>query len=403
MTEALRSVEQFKASAGPEVEFLLCCARLDLPEKGRRRIQELLAGTLDWTVVMALAQRHGLRPLLYRHLNMLGPAAIPRAMFAELWANYESNARRNQAMARALLDVLRRLNKCGIAAIPYKGPSLAEDVYGDLALREFGDLDILLRPRDVLPAQRVLQAHGYVLEYDLKPEVEAAFLRSHLNYHLVLFHDVGPVMVELHWKTDADFPVEPRDDERWWANLGTASLCGETIRCFTREELLLILFLHGTKHAWSSLGWLVDVAELVRRHPDIEWDWITGKAERLSCQLRLGVGLCLANHLLEMPLPHKIKSKIEGLPRVRRLAAEILSMLFNASFDEMNAFERLRFNLSLYDRSWQKITHGTSVVLEPSLLEWSRWPLPRYLHGVYLPLRFARLLAKYVGQAIDRR
>ena len=31
------------------------------------------------------------------------------------------------------------------------------------------------------------------------------------------------------------------------------------------RELLLILCLHGTKHFWSSLGWLVDVAELIRR------------------------------------------------------------------------------------------------------------------------------------------
>jgi putative nucleotidyltransferase-like protein len=95
-------------------------------------------------------------------------------------------------------------------------------------------------------------------------------------------------MVELHWKTDADLPVEPETDNQWWVNLGFASLGGGRIRCFATEELLLILCLHGAKHAWGSLGWLVDVAELIRQNPNLERKWIIRKAAQLKCKRKAG-------------------------------------------------------------------------------------------------------------------
>ena len=151
-------------------------------------------------------------PMLYRHLNALAPAAVPKAVFVEIWGRHESKSLRNQAMANELLNILQLLDANGIPAIAYKGPALAAAVYGDVALRDFGDLDILLRRQDVLPAKTLLQARGYVSQYDLKPAVEAAFLRSSMQYHLVVLHGASDVMVELHWKTDPDFPVEPTAD-----------------------------------------------------------------------------------------------------------------------------------------------------------------------------------------------
>lgn len=356
----------------------------------------LLLGTeLDWVYLLNLASRHGLLPLLYRHLNALAPAAIPKAIYIELWARYEITSRRNQAMARELLNILQMLDANGIPAIAYKGPSLAAAVYGDLALREFGDLDILLRLQDVLPAKRLLQSHGYVAEYELKPAVEAAFLHSSMQYHLVMGLGTRAILVELHWKTDADFPVEPGDDIQWWANLGFACLGETKIRCFATEELLLILCLHGSKHAWGSLGWLVDVAELIRQHPDLEWEWIIGRAAQLKCERRLALGLYLADYLLDTPLPEKIRNKFEGAAEVRKLANKILETLFHLGPNEMSSFGWLRFNLSLYERPRQKFTHCINVVLAPSLIEWSHWPLPRALFFLYLPLRAIRLVKKY--------
>jgi len=389
------SVDNFKVKLRPEIELLLCCARLCLSSAERDRIVLLLRSELDWAYLLNLASGHGLLPLLYRHLNALASAAIPKAVFMELWGRYESNARRNQAMAQELLNILQMLDANGIPAIAYKGPSLAATVYGDLALREFGDLDILLRRQDVVSAKGLLQARGYVLEYELKPAVEAAFLRSSMQYHLVLVDKPRAIMVELHWRTDADFAVESATDNQWWANLGYGRLGEEKIRCFSTEELLLILCLHGSKHAWGCLGWLVDVAELVRQHPHLDWEWITSKAAQLECERRLTLGLYLAYRLLDTPLPEKILKTFEGAAEARKLADTILGTLFLARSDALTSFAWLRFNLSLYERPRQKFKHCINVVLAPSLVEWSTWPLPRALFFLYLPLRVIRLIRKY--------
>ena len=383
---------------GPEAELLLCCARLDLPQAKRDRALALLQSELDWAYLINLASGHGLLPLLYRHLDALAATALPRDIIAALWAHYEGNARRNRAMADELLFVLRTLDAHGIPAIAFKGPALAAAVYGDLALREFGDLDILLRLKDVLPAGRLLQEHGYVLEYDLKPDVEAAFLRSRLNYHLVLMHAHRPVTLELHWKTDTDFPVEPVADDQWWAKLESADLDGEKIRCFNSEELLLILCLHGSKHGWCSLGWLVDVAELIRQHPDLDWDWIMDRSAQLRCERRLAVGLHLVSQLLDAPLPEKIGKEPKGAVSARKLADRILGMLFNPESRGWYSMGSIFLRLSLVEeRPWRQCLLLKDAIFAPTLIEWSRWPLPRPLFFLYLPLRILRLIAKYAG------
>ena len=389
------SVEAFKASLRPEAELLLLCARLALRPAERERILQLLESDLDWACLLELAARHGLRPLLYRHLNALAPAAVPKAIFVELWSGYERACRRNQAMAQELLRILNVLDSNAIAAIPYKGPALAASVYGDPALREYGDLDILLRLEDVIAAKALLLAQGYRPKYALEPAVEAAFLRSNLQYHLVLVHGASSITVELHWMTDPAYPVERAADAQWWANLDIANLGQGKVRSFSVTELLLILCLHGSKHYWTSLGWLVDVAELMRQHPDTDWDWILSKANALACERRLALGLHLAQRLLDAPLPQAVQRRIAAVHALDELTAMTIGTLFTPEFHEWNTVASLRLNLKLYERPRQKLDHLLNVVFAPSLPEWSRWPLPRAFHFLYLPLRLIRLLGKY--------
>lgn len=394
--------EDFRAKLRPEAELLLCCARLELQPGERRRILRLLESEPDWAYLLDLASRHGLRPLLYRHLNAVAAATLPKAVFAGMWGWYESNSRRNQAMAAELLRILALLDANGIPALPYKGPALAASIYGDTALREFNDLDLLLRQQDVLPARALLRALGYQPKYALKPAVEAAFLRSTGQYHLVLLHDRSAVMLELHWATDPDYPVEAIGDQQWWARPGAAMLGGEEVRCFAPDELLLVLCLHGSRHHWASLGWLVDVAELLRQHPRIDWDWIMRAAQGLSCERRLALSLHLAHRLLDAPLPAQIRGLIAADANSLRLAADMAAALFDPEFREMNAFARLALNLRLYQRRRQQLRHCVHNLLAPSLVEWSQWPLPRPLFFLYVPMRLLRLAKKYGSMMLAR-
>jgi hypothetical protein len=381
----------------PEARLLLCCARTALADEDREELGQLLRLELDWTRVLRLGARHGLRPLLHRHLDQA--EGVPKAARVELWAEAETIARRNREMVRELLRILAVLESLGIRAVAYKGPTLALAAYGELGLREFGDLDLLLRREDVLAAKRALCTSGYLPEFPLTPVVEAAFLDSGAQYHLVIRSECGRFLVELHWRTDPDFPVERLDDERWWERTGSMVMNGAAVRVLAPDELLMVLCLHGSKHHWASLGWLVDVAELLRRVPEPDWRALGERSEALGCTRRLGVGLALCESLLGLRLPEAARRIAQG-PGIKNLAESLASGLFHVAAPEPSVDQALRMSLALFERTDHRIRHCVRTVFSPSLVEWSAWPLPRSLFFLYPPLRIARLSSKYLRRAL---
>lgn len=384
-----------------QAEILLRCARAVLDAGSRERIAALVAAGIDWKALLVAAETHGMLPLLHRHLGAAPAGEIPRAAQVEMLARHEATARDNRAMADELASVLGALGGAAVAAIAYKGPALAFALYGDIALRDFCDLDILIRPRDVLRAKAALVALGYAPEYPLEAGVEGAFLRAPSQYHLGM-HGPRDTVVELHWKTDADFPIE-RDDDAWWASLAPARLEERTVRAFAARELLLVLCLHGTKHGWERLAWLADVAEIIRQASSVDWDWIFERAAALGCGRRLALGLHLAHVLLDAPLPEAVQRDVETYPGVAAIAREIRARLFTSDNVFREGPRALRFNLALYERKRDRLAHVYNTLLAPSLVEWTRWPLPRALYFLYPPLRLARLALKYSRRALGQR
>jgi len=384
-------------SSRPEVELLLSCARLELSNGQRERIGQLLADKLDWTYLLALAERHGLRPLLFRHLDATGPNSLPRSVQIKLWTAHEQRAQYNRTMAIELVSIMRTLEALNIPAIPYKGPVLAHCIYGDIAMREFGDLDLLLRPSDIVRAKEALAASGYQPKYPLASSVETAFLASPANYHWMLLNDDRSILLELHWKTSAEFQVEPSQDAHWWNTLPTTRFLDQDVRRFPPSELLLILCLHGAKHYWANLGWLVDVAELIGKHDSIDWPWIFRRAETLRASRRLAVGLHLLVQLLDVELPSVVTDWLKTQVKAADIARSNLDGLFLAEAPELDGWQRLRMNFALYETWTQRMHHARDVMLNPGLIEWSRWPLPRSLFFLYLPLRVFSLFRKYAA------
>jgi hypothetical protein len=202
-------------------------------------------------------------------------------------------------------------------------------------------------------------------------------------------------MVELHWKTDPDYPVERVDDEGWWATLPMASVEGQAFRRFPDEELLLVLCLHATRHHGHRLGWIAEIAELIRRQPALDWHAITRRADALGASRRLHVALVLASEQLGAPVPSPVLKETRQDPAVGILVDQIAARLFRTGVGELTSADRLGMSLRFYQRASERFKHLLDVAFSPSLHEWSRWPLPRPLFALYLPLRLLRLAGKY--------
>lgn len=371
----------------PELELLLSCARAELRPHDAPRIRELLP-IVDEGLLLGLAERHGLGPLAYWHLSQHAPEA---AFLAALKPRFDENARRSLRLTSELLRLLRSLRDHGVPALPYKGPLLAEELYGNLALREFCDLDLLLRPADIPAARDLLLEMGYEPAIEVPPEREAEYLRSGCE---LAFAAPGGVAVELHWQ------IAPRqfsldlDLEAMWQRLRTARIAEEEVSALAAEDQLLVLAVHGVKHLWSRLQWLVDVAESLRRH-DLDWAALQERAQALGARRVLHLALLLAHDLLDAPVPAAVRQAVAADRELPALAALVRQHLAGSGDPEGRELARHRFILRTRERRRDRARYLLRYAFIPGVQDWMALRLPAPLAPLYPVVRLVRLFRKF--------
>jgi len=165
----------------PEHRLLLACARVCSDSDRRDLIHSCLGEQIDWEYLLQAAGRHMMNSLLYWHLNATCRDAVPQAIMERLHDHFLKSAKSNLLLTAELLRILELFENNVIPAIPFKGPVLALTLYEDPALREFGDLDILVQKDNVFRALKLLPALGYLKIPDYSPAVEAQIIKR--EYH----------------------------------------------------------------------------------------------------------------------------------------------------------------------------------------------------------------------------
>lgn len=384
----------------PEHELLLCCARTQLAPETAERICALAGRQLDWEYLFQLASRHKLSPLLCWQLKTVAAELIPPSVHEQLRTWLSATSRRNLQLAAELLQLLQLFHEHDISAIPYKGAVLAETVYGNLALREFVDLDVLVRKRDVLAARDLLIARGYQPFVQLDASQENAYLDYQCEH--VLSDERRDLMVEIQWRVVPDYFSFPFDYEGLWRRIETATLCQRPIVTLSPEDTLLLLCVHGSKHLWARLGWICDVAEAVRHfQPRLNWPLLEQRAMHSGSQRMLYLGLFLAHDLLQAELPPEVRQQVCADVALKSLAQQVYARLWTKAEEQdeaANFFEHSFFHLKAKERWRDRLRFCFRVLSTATIEDWS----PK--NGGRLPAfsvharRFVRLGRKYLPQ-----
>lgn len=392
----------------PEIQLLLCCARTRKDPGVAARIEVLLQEDVDWGRLLQMARRHAMVPLLYWHLGDAPPGSVPEAHLSEMRASFLTNTMRNLELTRELLRVVKAFESQGVPIVPYKGPVLTASVYGNLALRRFVDLDVLVHKHDIPRAKRLLSSLGYLQQDELSEVQEAAFLHADCEYHFAP-NGEDRDLVELHWQ------ITPRtfsfllDVESLWERLEEASLGGAAVPTLSAEDLLLILCAHGCAEFWHQLRLICDVAELVQAREALDWDALVHRAGAVGSRRMLLLGLFLANDLLDAPLPPEILRIVRQDEAVEELSRQVYGWLFQSrnlprglsERGEDNTFSR--FHLAVRERLRDKVRYCARVAMTPNPADWADLSLPTPLWPLYYVLRPLRLTGKYAHQAAHRR
>jgi hypothetical protein len=209
---------------------------------------------VDWSHVTAIAVHQRVYPRAFAQLSRL----LPPEQRSGLHAQLTRNARAALANTARTAAVVRLLEEAGVASIVLKGPLLARQLYGDLAARVAGDVDVLVPESTLLTAARALADAGYRHPTPITPE---SLRRLRKAEHDVAFvHPADEILVELHADIAQPHYGYRPDLAAWWAARRPADIGGATVSVLSPEHAYLLSALHAAKHRWNRLDLVMDLA-----------------------------------------------------------------------------------------------------------------------------------------------
>jgi len=383
-------------SLPPQIELLSCAARPSIDAARASRLRQLAGAISDWEAVRMAATRHCLAPLLSMHLEAYCTGDVPPAVLSALRRDFHDSAERGLQLAADLLEVLDAFRAAGLEVIPYKGPVLAAQAYGRLALRQYLDLDIILRQRDLPRAYAPLVALGYVPELPL----EIAASPRHIPGQYLFNRKGSGTILELHTERTLRYFPEPLDLDALAARLVPVSVANHPVLTFAPADALPILCVHGSKHFWERLGWIADIAALASA-AEVDWEQTFQLARQLGAERMLRLGLYLAAELLKAPLPEPVLRRVREDAVVVQLAAQVCERLISADFSPPGVARRLWFRVHMRGNAWQGLAYSLRLATAPTEEDWAQARLAGPLAPFYSVLRPFRLLRKY-GVGLSR-
>ncbi|MBD2627207.1 nucleotidyltransferase domain-containing protein [Trichormus variabilis] len=399
------TVQSALVETSPEIEVLLCCASTQIESETAEHIRSILSENINWGKLIEMAQHQKVLPLLYSSLSSKFSEVVPKAILNKLRMEFLTQTRRSLLLSGELVKLLNLFAAEKISALPFKGPVLAASAYGNLSLRQFSDLDILVHPQDVEKAKQVFLSQGYsqkIERIEVTEAQKAAFVRSQSIYKLVreaaypFIHPETELVVELHWGIMPKYFSFPIDSEALWQDLESVNIAGANVPNLSPENTLLMLAGHGTKDCWTNLARICDVAELIRSHPQLNWHKLIETARVKGGERILFLALTLARNILGTTVPDEVWQRIQTDPKVSLLAVEVSQNLFQKTDGSFQDGRVTRFHLSVRERLQDKILYFLRLVTTPTTSDWLILPLTEFPAFIYYLLRPIRLVREQV-------
>lgn len=384
--------------SNPEQNIILCIARRELGADQRARLRQLLQQSLNWDYLFATAQAHGLLPLLHKHLSKFADI-IPGHFLSRLKRESVANSQTVLHLIGKQLRVYRLFKEHGIPVVIFKGPLLAEMAYGEISLRQAGDIDLLISRRNFDHARSLLESLGYAMY----PQLTTAQLTSHLNNHceIQFMRDDWFTVVDLHWNLAPRSFVFRVEIDEVMSRLQSVCLAGTFVETFSAEDSMLYQSMHGAKHLWRRLEWITALAETLRSSPEIDWEVLLDRAARAHATRMLGLGLRLIEQFSDVPIPSHVLKTIESDGSMQLMSQNIREQLFT-TYGAADSTETNLYNLRIMDRKRDAIFSAVRAIFVPTLPDWQAVALPAPLHSLYYALRPLRLSKAY-GASLLRR
>ena len=355
---------------------------------------------LDWSYIFSQAIQHRTVPLLQYFLKKHRKFHIPEEISTSVDQYVLRQTLANIFQTNELLRILSRFEAEKIPAIPFKGPSLGVLLYNQLAMRAFGDLDILIQRQDFYKVKHLLSEMGYLPFRKLSTKKEAAFLATQMGYEFI--REDKRCVIEIHWSLLNRIHSFEIPENELWGSISTLEIQGKLVPKLDDKHLFIYLCAHGTKSFWARLRWISDIAELISQKsidPDASswWSSLLELADRYNGKRMVHLGTYLAHKLLNAPVPAHIIDSATRDRNVLFLFNRVVNALFEPADKKKSVLRPISFHLQMRERLKDKqpyLRHVFRLWTQPNEKDEAFFRLPMQLNFLYVLIKPFRILSQ---------
>ena len=389
-----------------ELLFLIACCQTDPSDDDINFILTYLSQLNSYQSLISAATQHGIVPLVYKTIKELSQNTSDSSyhteyltldtFLSELKPFYLSIAQNNMLMSGELIKIMHLLKEHDIESLAFKGPTLAQMAYGDITLREYADLDILVKKEDIYKVDTLFKEHNYERSIKLTTRQEKLWIK--LKHDLGLYNPKNNILFEIHWSLmDEDYPIQ-MDTSAFWLNPKAIYINQQEIKTFSTEDLLLYLCIHGSTHLWERIEWIKDIDMIIQTQP-LDWDHILRKAKNLYIETIFDLGIYQANELFGTDIPTSIMERISHEKKLPSLSNYIQKRWQKDRREDIfGTLQRTLAYLKLFPNFKAQISYLHKILLKPTLNEYDYIELPTGMYWAYYLVRPYLLAKKHISK-----
>ena len=354
------------------------------------KISALVAVIRDTDSFICLAQAHGVLGHFTAALAGIPGSQIPSPFLDSLRVHQRAHLLSNLAMTAELFRVLELFRRSEIECIVVKGPVLSLRAYGQPAMRQYADLDLLLRQKDIPRAAEILVDSGY------HSRISAEVIRSgKIPGEYRFCGQSAEMILELHTERTLRYYPLPLPIEKYFQSKASLSLDGRSVPALSAEHEFVLISVHGATHFWERLMWICDVAAMVHNHPQLDWNLIRRSAAEAGAERMVRLALLLAERSLGVPVPKDMKNEVQRDSACLRLVRQIETWLPYAGFAAPSILPRAFFRFVIRGNAIAGLGYLGRLSLSTSEEDWSSESTAPRLRWAELLRRPFRLAKKY--------
>ncbi len=384
-------------SLSEEIYFLLVCAQSKHAKEDILYTSSYIQkNQFNLETIIGLATSHGILPLVYKAVkeSLKDVSATNIHILPTLKLHYISIVQRNMSMSSELIKLLHTLKEEHIKAIAFKGPTLSQMAYGDITLRQYGDIDILIKDKDRRKVIDIMTEAGYIPEIILNSNAENTFF-THVNV-IAFYHPISNIRIEIHWELLSKNYAISWEESSLWETQTSIDINNYQISILSIEHLLLYLCAHSAKHLYERLEWICDIDRSVRANPDIDWKRINSEASKLGLTRIVYLSLALCETLFALELPKMMKEESQKDSVMQELKETIIKQNFGQTTSSKKSYSHFILLWKMREKFSDKLRFAFLGIFTPKFDDFLFIQLPNQLSFLYILFRPYRLIRKYL-------